>query len=86
MGINRIIGRQHRIHYSTGNNEIMCGTKEWQCSDKNWQNVECKFCLRKRPLLVNGNEIKLSEMKKDQTILLNLGEGIIKQLEIYLIE
>lgn len=44
----RIIGRQHRIHYSIGKDKILCGVKKWKCSDTEWKNVECKFCLKKQ--------------------------------------
>ena len=57
----RIIGRQHRIHYSIGNEKIMCGTKKWQCSDDNWENVECKLCLAKKEIFTN---LKLNEVKE----------------------
>jgi len=40
------VGRQHQIHYSTGEGKILCGIKKWQCSDKDKDNVECKLCLR----------------------------------------
>jgi hypothetical protein len=44
----KIIGRQHRIHFSTGKDKILCGVKKWCCSDTDWSNVECKLCLRKK--------------------------------------
>jgi len=51
MDNNKRIGRQHQIHYSSGEGKILCGVKKWQCSDINWNNVECKLCLRKREKL-----------------------------------
>lgn len=41
-----IIGRQHRIHFSTGEGKILCKIVKWECSDTDWSNVECKYCLR----------------------------------------
>jgi hypothetical protein len=43
----RIIGRQHRIHFSTSAGRILCGIKKWKCSDDDPKNVECKVCIRK---------------------------------------
>ena len=72
----KIIGRQHRIHYSTGYHTILCGVKKWECSDVNWENVECKLCLRKNKtekiLWKHKKQIKVLEQKTNKSSWLKL--------------
>jgi hypothetical protein len=52
----KIIGRQHRIHFSSGFGKVLCGIKKWKCSDTNWDNVECAFCLRLKKCQAKTNQ------------------------------